>query len=82
MAIEYAGFVPTETRINWADLTEDLAGKVYQIGEKREKAKAELDQIAADNQAMLNAWRLSDQDQLFLSHVSHQSDILYQQGLQ
>ena len=56
MAIEYAGFVPTE-KINWAELTEDLAGKVYQIGEKREKEKADLDQIAADNQAMLNAWQ-------------------------
>jgi hypothetical protein len=56
MAIEYAGFVPTQA-INWADLTEDLAGKVYQVGEERQKKREELDKIAADNQAMLNAWQ-------------------------
>ena len=55
MAIEYAGFVPTQA-INWAELSEDLAGKVYQIGEERQKKREELDKIAADNQAMLNAW--------------------------
>ena len=56
MAIEYAGFVPTQA-INWAELSEDLAGKVYQIGEERQKKREELDKIAADNQAMLNAWQ-------------------------
>jgi hypothetical protein len=56
MAIEYAGFIPTQA-INWADLTEDLAGKVYQVGEERQKKREELDKIAADNQAMLNAWQ-------------------------
>jgi hypothetical protein len=56
MAIEYAGFVPTQA-INWADLTEDLAGKVYQIGEERQKKREELDQIAADNQKLLNSWQ-------------------------
>lgn len=55
MAIEYAGFVPTEP-INWADLTEDLAGKVYQVGAERQKKREELDQIAADNQKLLNSW--------------------------
>ena len=49
---EYAGFIPTQP-INWANLTEDLAGKVYQIGTEREKRKAELDKIAADNQKVL-----------------------------
>ena len=56
MAIEYAGFVPTQP-INWAELSEDLAGKVYQIGEERQKKRDELDKIATDNQAMLNAWQ-------------------------
>jgi hypothetical protein len=56
MAVEYAGFVPTQ-KVNWAELTEDLAGKVYQIGEERQKKRDELDKIAADNQAMLNAWQ-------------------------
>jgi len=56
MAVEYAGFVPTE-KINWAELSGDLAGKVYQIGEERQKKRDELDKIAADNQAMLNAWQ-------------------------
>lgn len=52
---EYAGFIPTQP-INWADLTEDLAGKVYQIGEERQKKREELDKIAADNQKILNSW--------------------------
>jgi hypothetical protein len=52
---EYAGFIPTQP-INWADLTEDLAGKVYQIGEERQKKREELDKIAADNQKLLNNW--------------------------
>jgi hypothetical protein len=55
MAIEYAGFVPTQA-INWADLTEDLAGKVYQVGAERQKKREELDKIAADNQKLLNSW--------------------------
>lgn len=53
---EYAGFIPIEP-INWAKLTEDLAGRVYQIGEERQKKREELDKIAADNQAMLNSWQ-------------------------
>lgn len=56
MAIEYAGFVPTQP-INWAELAGDLAGKVYQIGEERQKKREELDQIAADNQKLLNSWQ-------------------------
>ena len=56
MAIEYAGFVPTDP-INWAELAGDLAGKVYQIGEERQKKREELDQIAADNQKLLNSWQ-------------------------
>jgi len=56
MAIEYAGFVPTQT-INWADLTEDLAGKVYQVGAERQKKREELDKIATDNQKLLNSWQ-------------------------
>ena len=55
MAIEYAGFVPTQA-INWADLTEDLAGKVYQVGAERQKKREELDKIANDNQKLLNSW--------------------------
>lgn len=55
MAIEYAGFVPTQP-INWAELAGDLAGKVYQIGEERQKKREELDKIAADNQKLLNSW--------------------------
>jgi hypothetical protein len=56
MAVEYAGFIPTE-KINWAKLSGDLAGQVYKIGEERQKKREELDQIATDNQAMLNAWQ-------------------------
>lgn len=56
MAIEYAGFVPTQA-INWAELTEDLAGKVYQVGEERQKKREELDKIATDNQTLLNSWQ-------------------------
>lgn len=56
MAIEYAGFAPTQP-INWAELSEDLAGKVYQIGEERQKKREELDKIAADNQKLLNSWQ-------------------------
>jgi uncharacterized protein (DUF4415 family) len=51
MAI-YAGFVPTQA-INWAELSEDLAGKVYQVGEERQKKRNELDKIATDNQKTL-----------------------------
>jgi hypothetical protein len=53
---EYAGFIPTQP-INWASLAEDLAGKVYNIGEERQKKREELDKIAADNQSMLNSWQ-------------------------
>lgn len=53
---EYAGFVPTQP-INWASLAQDLAGKVYNIGEERQKKREELDKIAADNQSMLNSWQ-------------------------
>lgn len=56
MAVEYAGYIPTQ-KINWAKLSDDLAGKVYKIGEERQKKREELDQIATDNQAMLNAWQ-------------------------
>lgn len=56
MAVEYAGFIPTE-KINWAELTGDLAGKIYQIGEERQKKREELDKIAADNQTLLNSWQ-------------------------
>jgi hypothetical protein len=56
MAIEYAGFVTTQP-INWADLTEDLAGKVYQVGAERQKKREELDKIATDNQKLLNSWQ-------------------------
>jgi len=56
MAIEYASFVPTQ-KINWAELSKDLSGQIYQIGEERQKKRDELDKIAADNQAMLNAWQ-------------------------
>jgi hypothetical protein len=52
MAIEYAGFVPTQA-INWAELSEDLAGKVYQVGEERQKKRDALDKIATDNQKLL-----------------------------
>jgi hypothetical protein len=52
MAVEYAGFIPTQT-INWAKISEDLAGKVYQVGEERQKKRNELDKIATDNQKIL-----------------------------
>jgi hypothetical protein len=52
MAVEYAGFIPTQT-INWAKISEDLAGKVYQVGEERQKKREELDKIATDNQKIL-----------------------------
>lgn len=50
---EYAGFIPTQP-INWAELAGDLAGKVYNIGEERQKKRDELDKIAADNQKVLS----------------------------
>ena len=52
MAVEYAGFVPTQ-KIDWAELSQDLAGKIYKVGEERQKKRDELDKIAADNQKVL-----------------------------
>jgi len=52
MAVEYAGFVPTQ-KIDWAELSQDLAGKIYQVGEERQKKRDELDKIASDNQKVL-----------------------------
>jgi len=52
MAVEYTGFVPTQ-KIDWAELSQDLAGKIYQVGEERQKKRDALDKIAADNQKVL-----------------------------
>lgn len=56
MAIEYAGYIPPE-RVDWTKLSDDLAGKIYKIGEERTQQKEALDQIARDNEKMLNEWK-------------------------
>jgi len=80
MAVEYAGFIPTE-KINWAELTGDLAGKIYQIGEERQKKREELDKIATDNQTLLNSWQLGKNQTLnqFVLRGADQGRVLIKQ---
>ena len=58
MAIEYAGYVPTTKQVNWESLTDKFAEKVEtSISARKEERKA-LDQIAFDNQNLINKQEL------------------------
>ena len=49
MPIEYAGYVPSETRVNWEGLTDEFAKKTTDVIKARQGERQALDQIAIDN---------------------------------
>jgi Cu/Ag efflux protein CusF len=58
MPIEYAGYVPSETRVNWEGLTDEFAKKTTDVIKARQGERQALDQIAIENNKMINEQEL------------------------
>ena len=59
MPIEYAGYIPSSTRVNWEGLTDKFAEKTTNVIKARQGERQALDQIAIDNEKMINEQELT-----------------------